>query len=88
YTPVPLITLGAEQRQGQSGKSDTRLTLNMNYHLGVPWRAQVAPTAVAAMRSLAGSQYDLVERNNNIVLEYRKKEIVRLKTADLVTGYT
>ncbi|EAR2685298.1 invasin, partial [Salmonella enterica] len=43
---------------------------------------------VAAMRSLAGSQYDLVERNNNIVLEYRKKEIVRLKTADLVTGYT
>lgn len=88
YTPVPLITLGAEQRQGQSGKSDTRLTLNMNYHLGVPWRAQVDPTAVAAMRSLAGSQYDLVERNNNIVLEYRKKEIVRLKTADLVTGYT
>ncbi|WP_139771383.1 inverse autotransporter beta domain-containing protein, partial [Salmonella enterica] len=52
YTPVPLITLGAEQRQGQSGKSDTRLTLNMNYHLGVPWRAQVDPTAVAAMRSL------------------------------------
>ncbi|ECY4071807.1 invasin [Salmonella enterica subsp. enterica serovar Curacao] len=88
YTPVPLITLGAEQRQGQSGKNDTRLTLNINYHLGVPWRAQVDPTAVAAMRSLAGSQYDLVERNNNIVLEYRKKEIVRLKTADLVTGYT
>lgn len=29
-----------------------------------------------------------MERNNNIVLEYRKKEIVRLKTADLVTGYT
>lgn len=88
YTPVPLITLGAEQRQGQSGKSDTRLTVNMNYHPGVPWRAQVDPTAVAAMRSLAGSRYDLVERNNNIVLEYRKKEVVRLKTADLVTGYT
>ncbi|HAU3143036.1 TPA: invasin [Salmonella enterica] len=88
YTPVPLITLGAEQRQGQSGKSDTRLTVNINYHPGVPWRAQVDPTAVAAMRSLAGSRYDLVERNNNIVLEYRKKEVVRLKTADLVTGYT
>lgn len=88
YTPVPLITLGAEQRQGQSGESDTRLTVNINYHPGVPWRAQVDPTAVAAMRSLAGSRYDLVERNNNIVLEYRKKEVVRLKTADLVTGYT
>ncbi|WP_447746280.1 inverse autotransporter beta domain-containing protein [Enterobacter asburiae] len=87
YTPVPLITLGAEQRQGQSGKSDTRLTMGMNYQLGVPWRAQVDPMAVAAMRSLTGSRYDLVERNNNIVLEYRKKEVIRLHTADLVTGH-
>ncbi|EKQ0847282.1 inverse autotransporter beta domain-containing protein [Salmonella enterica] len=87
YTPVPLITLGAEQRQGQSGKSDTRLTMDMNYQLGVPWRAQVDPDAVAAMRSLDGSRYNLVERNNNIVLEYRKKEFLRLHTADLVTGH-
>ncbi|WP_252120359.1 inverse autotransporter beta domain-containing protein [Symbiopectobacterium purcellii] len=59
YTPVPLITLGAERRQGQSGKSDTRLTMGMNYQLGVPWRTQVDPTSVAAMRSLSGSRYDL-----------------------------
>lgn len=38
------------------------------------------------MRSLAGSRYDLVERNNGIVLEYRKKEVIRLHTVDLVTG--
>ncbi|ELF0847164.1 inverse autotransporter beta domain-containing protein [Salmonella enterica] len=87
YTPVPLITLGAEQRQGQSGKSDSRLTVDMSYQLGVPWRNQVDPAAVAAMRTLTGSRYDLVERNNNIVLEYRKKEVIRLHTADLVTGH-
>ncbi|MDA8518056.1 inverse autotransporter beta domain-containing protein, partial [Citrobacter sp. Igbk 16] len=87
YTPVPLITLGAEQRQGQSGKNDTRLTVDINFQPGVPWRSQVDPTAVAAMRSLAGSRYDLVERNNNIVLEYRKKETIRLHTTDLITGY-
>lgn len=86
YTPVPLITLGAEQRLGQSGKSDTRFSVDMNYQLGVPWRSQVDSTAVAAMRSLKGSRYDLVERNNNIVLEYRKKDTIRLHTADLVTG--
>lgn len=87
YTPMPLITLGAEQRQGQSGRNDTRFTMDMNYQLGVPWRTQVDPAAVAAMRSLAGSRYDLVERNNNIVLEYRKKEVIRLHTAGLVTGH-
>ncbi|MGX5025295.1 inverse autotransporter beta domain-containing protein, partial [Enterobacter sp. UPMP2060] len=86
YTPVPLITLGAEQRQGQSGKSDTRLIVDVNYQLGEPWRAQVDPTSVAAMRNLSGSRYDLVERNNNIVLEYRRKEIIRLHTLDQVTG--
>lgn len=87
YTPVPLISLGAKQRQGQSGKSDTRLTLDVNYQPGVPWRSQVSPDAVAAMRTLTGSRYDLAERNNNIVLEYRKKDVIRLKTAGLVTGY-
>ncbi|WP_186367496.1 inverse autotransporter beta domain-containing protein [Yersinia aldovae] len=88
YTPVPLITLSAEQRQGKSSENDTRFGVEINYQLGMPWQQQLNPDAVAAMRSLAGSRYDLVERNNNIVLEYRKKEVIRLKTADLVTGYT
>lgn len=88
YTPVPLITLAAEQRQGESGKNDTRFSLEMNYQLGVAWRTQVDPAAVAGMRSLNGSRYDLVDRNNNIVLEYRRKDVIRLKTADLVTGYS
>lgn len=87
YTPVPLLTFGAEQRRGQSGKNDTRFSMDITYQLGVPWWQQINPGAVAAMRSLAGSRYDLVERNNNIVLEYRKKEVISLKTADLVTGY-
>ncbi len=39
------------------------------------------------MRSLAGSRYALVERNNNIILAYRKKELIRLHTASQVTGY-
>lgn len=34
---------------------------------------QLDPNEVAARRSLAGSRYELVDRNNNIVLEYRKK---------------
>ncbi|ELI8494095.1 inverse autotransporter beta domain-containing protein, partial [Salmonella enterica] len=74
-------------RQGKSGENDTRFGMEMNYQLGVPWQKQINPDAVAALRSLAGSRHDLVERNNNIVLEYRKKEVISLKTADQVTGY-
>ncbi|CAD6036357.1 adhesin [Escherichia coli] len=47
---------------------------------------QLDPNEVAARRSLAGSRYDLVDRNNNIVLEYRKKELVRLTLTDPVSG--
>lgn len=88
YTPVPLMTLSAEQRQGESGANDTRFGVEMNYQLGVPWRQQLDPAGVAALRTLVGSRYDLVERNNNIVLEYRKKEVIRLHMANLVTGYS
>ncbi|NBC98110.1 invasin, partial [Atlantibacter hermannii] len=87
YTPVPLLTMNAEQSQGSAGENETRVGLQMNYQLGVPWQHQVDPDNVAAMRSLNGSRYDLVERNNNIILEYRKKEIIRLHTVGLITGF-
>lgn len=87
YTPVPLLTFSAEQRQGESGQNDTRFGVEMNYQLGIPWRQQLDPAGVAALRTLNGSRYDLVERNNNIVLEYRRKEVIRLRMADLVTGH-
>ena len=47
---------------------------------------QLDPAEVAARRSLVGSRYDLVDRNNNIVLEYRKKELVRLTLTDPLKG--
>uniref|UniRef100_UPI000B202E44 inverse autotransporter beta domain-containing protein n=1 Tax=Serratia marcescens TaxID=615 RepID=UPI000B202E44 len=87
YTPVPLLTLSAEQRQGKGGENDTRFGVDFRYQLGASWQQQTDPTGVQVMRSLAGSRHDLVERNNNIVLEYRQKETIRLRTAPLVTGY-
>ncbi len=59
----------------------------MHYQLGMLWQQQINPTAVAAMYSLAGSHYALVEKNNNIILSYYKKELIHLYTASQVTGY-
>ncbi|MBA4823871.1 inverse autotransporter beta domain-containing protein [Pantoea ananatis] len=71
YTPVPLITLGAEQRQGR-GQHDFQVGLGVNWSFGHDWRWQLAPENVQTMRTLAGSRYELVNRNNEIVLQYRK----------------
>ncbi|HGF4451045.1 TPA: Ig-like domain-containing protein [Escherichia coli] len=80
YTPFPLMTFSAEQRQGKQGENDTRFAVDFTWQPGSAMQKQLDPNEVA------GSRYDLVDRNNNIVLEYRKKELVRLTLTDPVTG--
>ncbi|HEG0716937.1 TPA: Ig-like domain-containing protein, partial [Escherichia coli] len=70
----------------KQGENDTRFAVDFTWQPGSAMQKQLDPNEVAARRSLAGSRYDLVDRNNNIVLEYRKKELVRLTLTDPVTG--
>ncbi|WP_343122051.1 inverse autotransporter adhesin IatC [Escherichia coli] len=86
YTPVPLISFSAEQRQGKQGENDTRIGMELTLQPGHSLQKQLDPAEVAARRSLVGSRYDLVDRNNNIILEYRKKELVRLTLTDPLKG--
>ncbi|MDC9583386.1 inverse autotransporter beta domain-containing protein, partial [Xenorhabdus sp. PR6a] len=88
YTPVPLFTLGVDYKQGGSGHSETQFLANLSYKLGVPLNVQLSPENVASMRTLAGSRYDLVERNNNIVLDHQKIPIIQLSLPETITGYS
>ncbi|WP_315851121.1 YrIlm family inverse autotransporter adhesin [Yersinia aldovae] len=78
YTPVSLVTVGIDHRAGKSSKSDSSINIQFNYRLSNSWQSHIDPSAVAATRTLAGSRHDLVERNNNIVLDYQKQELIRL----------
>ncbi|HBA3646415.1 TPA: intimin-like adhesin FdeC [Escherichia coli] len=86
YTPVPLLTLSAEHKQGKSGQNDTRLGLEINYRIGEPLEKQLDTDSIRERRVLTGSRYDLVERNNNIVLEYRKSEVIRIALPERIEG--
>ncbi|MGY8619753.1 Ig-like domain-containing protein [Pantoea agglomerans] len=86
YTPVPLVTVGAQHRAGKDGQNDSQLLLEMNYRLGEPWDKQIAPDLVGASRTLSGTRYDLVERNNSIVLDYRKQQTVTLVVPEKTSG--
>lgn len=86
YTPFPLLTLSAEQRQGKQGENDTRFAVDLTWQPSSSMQKQLNPDEVAGRRSLAGCRYDLIDRNNNIVLEYRKKELIRLSLLDPVKG--
>ncbi|EOX4621494.1 inverse autotransporter beta domain-containing protein [Escherichia coli] len=86
YTPVPLLTLSAGHKQGKSGENDTRFGLEVNYRIGEPLQKQLDTDSIRERRMLAGSRYDLVERNNNIVLEYRKSEVIRIALPERIEG--
>ncbi|ENK6005568.1 TPA: inverse autotransporter beta domain-containing protein [Salmonella enterica subsp. enterica serovar Orientalis] len=87
YTPVPLLTLSFDRKTGQNSQRDTEFQAKMNYRIGEPLSLQLDPDAVASARSLMGSRYDLIDRNNNIVLEYRKQDVIKLHVPERVTGF-
>ncbi|MDE9543069.1 inverse autotransporter beta domain-containing protein [Xenorhabdus bovienii] len=88
YTPIPLVTMGVDYKQGGSGHTETQFLANLNYRLGVPLSMQLSPDNVAPMRTLAGSRYDLVERNYNIVLDHKKKQSAQLFLDNQIVGYS
>ena len=91
YTPVPLFTVKAEHKRGQDSKKETKAELTMNYRIGMPLKDQIDPDMVQVARSLKGSRYDLVDRNNYIVLEYKEKKMtvdLGLESLELLEGET
>ncbi|MFC0226934.1 inverse autotransporter beta domain-containing protein [Serratia aquatilis] len=74
YTPVPLLTLKLNHKSGQNGQKEGKADLQLNYQIGTPLDKQLDPDRVAQARSLKGSRYDLVDRNYDIVLEYKEKD--------------
>lgn len=74
YTPVPLFTLSASHKEGDGGESQDQFALKMNYRIGVALSQQLSASNVAAAKSLSGSRYDLVNRSNSPVMEFRQRK--------------
>jgi adhesin/invasin len=85
YSPVPMISTGIDYRQGQGGLSETSVKLAVNYQFGVPLNKQLS-TAYTTNHNLANSRYSLVNRNNEIVLDYKKAENAQLMLPPEISG--
>lgn len=72
WTPVPLFSLNGETRTAKT-HTEVRLGLSLNYYFGVPMADQLSPAAVTELRSIDGSRHDFVNRQNEMILEYRAK---------------
>ncbi len=52
--------------------------MDIIYRFGVPLSQQLDPDAVDVMRNLVGNKYDFVDRNYDIVMQYRKQELINI----------
>ncbi|MGD2818913.1 Ig-like domain-containing protein, partial [Escherichia coli] len=69
-----------------NGADDTRLNLSLTYRIGEPLAHQLDSSKVGAQRSLAANRLELVNRNNDVVLEYRKQTLITLQLPPDVYG--
>lgn len=74
WQPVPLLKVGVDHRQAKGSQSDTQINVGLEWKIGASLDDMLNPANVAPSRQLQGMRHDLVERNNNIVLEYKEKE--------------
>lgn len=92
YTPVPLITMTAQHKQGENGVSQNNVGLTLNYRFGVPLKKQLMVSEVVNSRSLRGSRYDDPQRNSLPTMEYRQRKTLSVFLAtppwDLKPGET
>jgi len=92
YTPVPLVTVTAHHKQGESGVSQNDLGLKLNYQFGVPLWKQLSAGELTQSGTLRGSRYDTPVRNTAPVFEYRQRKTLSVYLAtppwDLQPGET
>lgn len=84
WTPFPLLTLGVDERLGKNGKNETSVNLSLTWRPGESLSSQMSSDYVDSTRLLKTSRYELVDRNNDIVLEYQKQQPVTVTTDSTV----
>ncbi len=76
YTPIPLLTFAVNHTEAKNNQSATSVEAKLNWRIGSSWQEMIEPQKVANMRSLDSLAMGLVNRNNQIVLKYKKDESV------------
>lgn len=84
YTPFPLLTFKSQISRGDTKESS--IGMELAYRFGVLLAEQLDPDNVDLMRSLAGNRYDFVDRNYNIVMQYRKQELLSISLPESTDG--
>lgn len=73
YKPVPLIEVKAGYKDAYDAGSEANVNLNFKYSFGTPLSEQLDPSKVTGQTNKQ-NRTDFVDRNYNIVMEYREQK--------------
>lgn len=73
YNPVPLLELKTGFKDASDAGNEVNLNLNLKYSFGVPLSEQLDPSKVSAPTNIQ-NMTEFVDRNYNIVMEYREQK--------------
>ena len=85
YQPVPLVKFDAKHTEASGGQSNSQVGVNLEWRLGESLNNMLDGSKVN--KSMQGMRYDLVERNNQIVLEYTKAQLMSVGLPQLLSAF-
>ena len=80
YDFVPLIGIKAHYKINKEKEKTAFIGLNTTYRFGVPLMAQLEIKNIDFLRRISGNRYDLVTRNNDIILQYDKSLNIKMNS--------
>ncbi|MGL5487509.1 MAG: inverse autotransporter beta domain-containing protein [Shewanella sp.] len=85
YQPVPLVKFDAKHTEASGGQSNSQVGVNLEWRIGETLSNMLDVSKVN--KSIQGMRYDLVERNNQIVLEYTKVQLMFVGLPQLLSAF-
>lgn len=67
-------------------KNESLIGLDVTYRFGVPWEQQISTDSVDTLRSLKGGMSEFVDRDYDIVMQYRKQDLLQISLPDNVNA--
>ncbi|WP_211080574.1 inverse autotransporter beta domain-containing protein [Enterobacteriaceae endosymbiont of Donacia simplex] len=85
YNPIPLLTFNIKRLQ-TLGKGNFQFGISINLNLNSSFYNQIHTKINDVFSSSYDHKYDFVDRNNNMMLKYRKKYIIKIFAKKEIIG--
>lgn len=77
WTPFPLLTAGFGHSTGEGRQKETSVNMQLTWKPDASGDHRIPSAEVDATRRLSGNRHNPMDRNNDIVLEYRKQVLIK-----------